>query len=140
MPSPPYNTHEGEAAMSKADEYEAKAIEAKNRKDTAKDMKDNPDKYFVNPIGHPRDRIVLNETEKLPKDGIFMSLNGYAFLAKPNVEIDLPRPVREMLDTRTETISIKGDDGKVYTRNIKRFPYQVIQLDVKPEAEAIAEA
>lgn len=102
---------------------------------TVKDMEKNPDKYFTSPIGHPRDRIVLAETEKMPKDGVFLSLNGYAFLAKPNVEIDIPRPVRLMLDTRTETQSVKGDDGKVYTRNIKRFPYQIIQLDVKPEGQ-----
>jgi hypothetical protein len=124
--------------MSKADELAARADEIKARKETAKDMKDHPENYFTNPAGHIRDRIMLHENEKLPKDGIFMSLNGYSFLAKPNVEIDLPRPVREMLDTRTETQTIKGDDGKVYTRNIKRFPYQVIQLDVKPEGLPVA--
>jgi len=87
--------------MSKADELAARADEIKARKETAKDMKDHPENYFTNPAGHIRDRIMLHENEKLPKDGIFMSLNGYSFLAKPNVEIVLPRPVREMLDTRT---------------------------------------
>lgn len=109
----------------------AKEIKVKNE-----DMKDvdkvgNTD-YFLNPTGHIRDRIIINESEKLPQDGIFISLNGYSFLAKPGVEIDLPRPVRLMLDTRIHTETIQVEGQKPITRDIKRITYQIVKLDVKP--------
>jgi hypothetical protein len=103
-----------------------------------------PENYFVSPKGHPRDRIIINESSELPKEGIFISLNGYAFLAKPEVEIDLPRPVRLMLDTRIRTENLRVDDGKggmtTHTRNIRRISYRLIKEDVDaiPSPEVIA--
>ena len=99
---------------------------------------------FVSPTGHPRDRIIIHENADLPKDGIFISLNGYAFLAKANVEIDLPRPVRLMLDTRIKTESRMVDNGpgrgtEIHTRNIPRITYTLIKEDVGsvPDASVI---
>ena len=89
-----------------------------------------PAKYFISPLGHPRDRIIIHETADIPKEGQFMQLNGYAFLAKPNVELDLPRPVRLMLDTRIRTETIQGRDGQTYTRNIPRITYTLVKMDV----------
>ncbi len=86
--------------------------------------------YFISPIGHPRDRIIIHESSKIPKDGQTMGLNGYHFLAKPGVEIDLPRPVRLMLDTRIETESIQGQDGNIYTRDIPRITYTLVKENV----------
>ena len=94
------------------------------------DQERHPEKYFSSPEGHPRDRIIINENPELPKEGIFVSLNGFAFLAKAGVEIDLPRPVRKMLDTRIKTETIQGDDGKDYHRDIRRITYQLVKEDV----------
>jgi hypothetical protein len=94
------------------------------------DQEKHPEKYFTSPIGHPRDRIRINENPELPKEGIFMSLNGFAFLAKAGVEIDLPRPVRLMLDTRIKTETIQDENGKDHLRNISRITYMLIKEDV----------
>lgn len=94
----------------------------------------HPENYFDSPVGHIKDRIIINESPELPREGIFMSLNGYAFLAKPGVEIDLPRPVRQMLDTRirTETTRVEEGEGRMvsYVRNIKRVTYTLVKEDV----------
>lgn len=98
--------------------------------------------HFVSPEGHIRDRIIIHESQKIPKEGLFISLNGYAFLAKPGTEIDLPRPVRVMLDSCVETETIQ-EDGKNFTRNIPRVTYTLVKegvnLEKKPEQENFAE-
>lgn len=93
----------------------------------------HPEDYFVNPVGHIRDRIIIHESERIPKGGAFISLNGYAFLAEPGVEIDLPRPVRKMLDTRIETQTIYGQNGETYARDIPRITYTLIKENVNRE-------
>jgi len=98
----------------------------------------NPEGFFKSPVGHPRDRIIIHPSIKIPKEGLFLALNGFAFLVKPGEEIDLPRPVRLMLDTRIETETIQGDDGKEYTRDIPRITYTLIKEGVNlPSPEAI---
>ena len=87
-------------------------------------------RFFTSPIGHIRDRILIHESMDIPREGIFMSLNGYPFLVKPNVEIDIPRPVREMLDTRIKTESVQGADGRLHHRNIPRITYTLIKENV----------
>jgi hypothetical protein len=99
------------------------------------DQEKNPQNYFTSPQGHIRDRIIIHESQDLPKEGIFMGLNGFSFLAKAGAEIDLPRPVRLMLDTRIKTEIIHGDDGKDYSRNIPRLTYTLVKEGVNlPEA------
>ena len=103
------------------------------------DKERHPDKYFDSPTGHIRDRIIIHEASELPKDGIFMSLNGYPFLAKAGVEIDLPRPVRKMLDTLIRTETIRAEDGKggytTHTRNIRRITYTMVKEDIGAEPQ-----
>lgn len=97
----------------------------------------NPN-YFVSSKGHIRDRIIINEHPSIPKQGQFISLNGYAFLAKAGIPIDIPRPVRKMLDTLIETQTYYGEDGKEYSRDIKRITYTLVQegVNLEPEPEA----
>lgn len=85
---------------------------------------------FETPMGHIRDRIIIHQNQEIPKEGIFLSLNGYPFQIKPGEEIDLPRPVRKMLDTLIKTETTQGDDGKPYTRDILRYTYTVIKEGV----------
>lgn len=105
------------------------------------DQEKHPERYFIGPEGHVRDRIILHESQEIPKEGMFISLNGYPFLAKPGVEIDLPRPVRLMLDTRVKTETIQGDDGQDYHRHIPRLTYTLIKegvnLDVADKEPAL---
>lgn len=94
----------------------------------------HPEEFFTSPIGHKRDRIIIHESQDMPKEGLYIGLNGYSFLAKPGVEIDLPRPVRLMLDTRIRTETVTHDDGNgrlaVHTRNIPRVTYTLVKEDV----------
>ena len=90
----------------------------------------NPQNFFTGPTGHPKDRIIIHESLDIPKEGQIMGLNGYMFLAKPGIAIDLPRPVREMLDTRIVTVTTTGDDGKEYKRDMKRVNYTLVKEDV----------
>lgn len=109
------------------------------------DEERHPDQYFFSPKGHPRDRIIIHESHEMPKEGMFISLNGFPFLAKPGVEIDLPRPVRLMLDTRikTETVVHEDNDGRLVrrTRNIPRITYTLVKenVDSIPPPEVIAD-
>jgi hypothetical protein len=80
--------------------------------------------------GHIRDRIVIHQNPKIPKEGIFLGLNGIQFQIKPGVEIDIPRPVRQMLDTMIETETIQLEDNKTETRDIPRYTYTVIKEGV----------
>jgi hypothetical protein len=90
-----------------------------------------PDQFFTSSKGKVRDRIIIHESSKIPREGQFVSLNGVAFLIKPGHEIDLPRPVRLMLDTLVETETIQQDDGqggmKDHTRNIPRITYTMVK-------------
>jgi hypothetical protein len=96
---------------------------------------------FDTPHGHIKDRILIHETAEIPRDGLFFGLNGIQYLVKAGVEIDIPRAVRLMLDTRIRTETIKGDDGKDYTRDLKRITYTLIKEGVNiPDAAVIAEA
>jgi hypothetical protein len=100
----------------------------------------HPENYFNSPQGHPRDRIIIHESMEIPKEGIFIALNGYSFLAKPGLEIDLPRPVRLMLDTRIKTETVQGDDGKNHNRNIPRITYTLVKQGVNLPDPAVIDA
>jgi hypothetical protein len=100
-----------------------------------------PENYFSSPAGHPRDRIIIHENAEIPKGGMFISLNGFAFLAQPGVEIDIPRPVRKMLDTRIRTETVYAQDGTTHSRNIPRITYTLVKEDVQiPAPEVIQTA
>lgn len=90
----------------------------------------HPDKYFTGPAGHVRDRVIIHESSDIPREGQFISLNGYSYLIKPGFEVDIPRPVRLMLDTRIRTETIQGEDGKEHHKHIKRINYTLVKEDI----------
>ena len=104
------------------------------------DQERHPENYFTSPAGHPRDRIILHESAEATAGGRFIGLNGYAFWAQAGVEIDIPRPVRLMLDTLIRTETIRTEDGRggyrSDIRNIRRFTYTLIKADVGTETPA----
>jgi len=98
--------------------------------------KEEPNHYFNSPVGHVKDRILIHQGPDVPIEGIFLSVNGFPFLAKAGVEIDIPRPVRQMLDTRIKTITEQDPmTGKNYNRDILRFPYVLIKEGVNLDSE-----
>ena len=102
----------------------------------------DPKDLFINPKNHVRDRIVIHDNPQIPKEGQFLALNGYAFLVKPGQEVDIPRPVRLMLDTRIQTETQQDQNGDTHTREIPRITYTLIKEDVgepnnPPEMEKI---
>lgn len=100
--------------------------------------KEKKEPIFDTPHGHVKDRILIHETAEIPRDGLFFGLNGIQYLVKAGTEIDIPRAVRLMLDTRIRTETIKGEDGKDYTRDLKRITYTLIKEGVNlPDPEAI---
>lgn len=108
------------------------------------DKEKHPDNYFDSPVGHIRDLIKIHETQDMPKEGMFISLNGFPFLAKPEVEISIPRPVRLMLDTliRTEILRVEipgTNQYEVHERNIRRIPYTLIREDVDKDGKPMVD-
>jgi len=101
------------------------------------DKQKNPLDYFTGPGAHIRDRIIIHEHPDIPAEGLFVSLNGYPFLAKPGEEVDIPRPVREMLDTRIVTITRQDDEGKDHVKDIKRVNYTIIKEAVNQEVPEV---
>lgn len=101
------------------------------------DQEKHPENYFVSPVGHLRDRIKIHESAEFPKGGLFFALNGYAFMAQPEVEIDLPRPVRQMLDTLIRTETVQDKAGVIHTRNIRRVTYDLLKEDISSIPDAV---
>ena len=93
----------------------------------------HPENFFHGPKGQIRDRIIIHEAEDIPKEGLFISLNGYPFLCKPGVAIDIPRPVRLMLDTRITRVTKHDENGKEYTKDVKRINYTLVKEGVNIE-------
>jgi hypothetical protein len=94
------------------------------------DQDRHPEKYFSSPKGHIRDRIIIHESADMPKNGRTFGLNGYLFLAKPGKEIDIPRPVRLMLDTCIVTESNHEEGDAKDTRDIPRVTYTLVKEGV----------
>ena len=98
----------------------------------------HPENFFHGPAGQIRDRIIIHEAEDIPKEGLFISLSGYPFLCKPGVAIDIPRPVRLMLDTRITRVTKHDETGKEYTKDVKRINYTLVKEGVNIEEKVEA--
>jgi len=85
--------------------------------------------FFDSPVGHIRDRIIINPSPEIPKNGQFVSLNGFPFQIIPGKEIDIPRPVRQMLDTRIKTDTYQEGD-ETFTQDIPRFTYTLSKAGI----------
>jgi hypothetical protein len=89
------------------------------------------EEFFTSSVGAIRDRIVVHESEDIPREGLFVGLNGVQILIKPGFEVDIPRPIRLMLDTRIRTDTTQdADGGRDFKRDIRRVTYTMIKEDV----------
>ena len=92
--------------------------------------KEPENKFFISTKNQIRDRIIIHDNPNIPKEGVSLGLNGIMFLAKPNVEIDIPRAVRRMLDTRVYTQTAYDDDGMAQSRDVPRITYTLVKENV----------
>lgn len=101
-----------------------------------------PEERFEHPEGHIRDRIIINQGADMPDKTVFVALNGFPFDIPVGIEVDIPRPVRKMLDTRIKTETVRVDDGhgrvEAHSRHIPRFTYILIKEGVNiPDPEPV---
>jgi hypothetical protein len=96
-----------------------------------KKEKTPPEERFEHPEGHIRDRIILNQSPEFTGKSHVVGLNGFLFDIPFGVEVDIPRPVRQMLDTRIRTETIRVDVGngqmETRTRDIPRLTYRLVK-------------
>ena len=107
----------------------------------AADMKKNPTNYFTsaNAKDHIKDRIKVNPSPDIPREGYFVGLNGHGYLIKAGFEIDVPRPIRQLLDTRIRTEMVQDENGKDYFRDVPVITYTLIKEGVNLPGNAPAE-
>jgi hypothetical protein len=56
------------------------------------------------PVGLPKTvRIVIEENDSVPPNGLYMGLNGRGYLIKPGVPVDVPIGLVEILDNAIYT-------------------------------------
>lgn len=88
-------------------------------------------KYFMHPDGHIRDTIIIHDTGQTEPPQVFFSLNGFPFLAKKNVEIEVPRPVLEMLQrcryTLYERQEVSPNTFETVERIVPRFSITIVK-------------
>lgn len=73
-------------------------------------------------------KIQIEENENVPPTGMFISLNGRAYLVKPGVPVDVPPGVIEILNNAVEKMSVMNPETRqvVGYRDKMRYPYRVI--------------
>lgn len=74
-------------------------------------------------------RVIVEENEEIPPIGLFVGLNGFGYLIKPGVEVDLPIGVIGILNNAVQSTPIIDPDSKQVTgwRERMRYPYRVVQ-------------
>jgi len=73
-------------------------------------------------------RIILEENDDIPPTGLFVSLNGRAYLIKPGEEVDLPNPVLEILENAVmSTPRVDPQTQQVIGyKNRMRYPFRYV--------------
>jgi hypothetical protein len=80
------------------------------------------------PKPQPRIRIVLEDNENIPPGGQFVQVNGMPYMLQPNMEMDVPVSVLDVLDHAVMSVPVKDDNMNVIGyRDRLRFPYRVIR-------------
>lgn len=74
-------------------------------------------------------RIVLEENNDIPRNGLFLGLNGRNWMLQPGVEVDVPVGIVEILNNAIESIPVIEPQTQKVTgfRNRLRFPYRRVE-------------
>ena len=80
----------------------------------------------VAPTGMPDTvRIILEENEAIPPTGLFVSVNGKAYLISAGEEVNVPTFVLEVLDNAKMSMPVVATGGRVIGwRERHRYPYR----------------
>ena len=73
-------------------------------------------------------KIQIEENENVAPSGMFVSLNGVAYLIKPGVPVDVPPGVLEVLNNAVEKMAVIDPQTRqvIGYRDRMRYPYRVI--------------
>ena len=74
-----------------------------------------------------RVKIMLEESDDIPPTGLFLAINGRAYVIRPGEEVDVPEEVVHCLnDAVMSTPRVDNTNNIIDYRNKLRFPYRVI--------------
>ena len=82
------------------------------------------------PPTNKRVRIVLEDNAEIPPTGQFFSVNGRAYILRPNEEAEVPVELLSALNDAVMEVPIVHNDQVTGYRKRMRFPYRVIAKDI----------
>lgn len=72
--------------------------------------------------------IRLHDSSEFPPGGLTVGVNGKFFRLQPDVDMEVPESVLEVLDHAVRTEPRRNEHGQVVgTRNVPRFPYTMVR-------------
>lgn len=74
-------------------------------------------------------RILLEESDEIPPTGLFVGLNGKAYIIKPGEEVDVPIGVLEVLENAVIRVPVVDPQTRqvVDYRDRTRLPFRVLR-------------
>lgn len=73
-------------------------------------------------------KIMLEDNDNIPPGGQFISIDGVAYMLQPNVEVEVPLNLLDVLDNATMSVPIVDPDMNVVGyRDRLRFPYRTVR-------------
>lgn len=88
----------------------------------------------------PRVRIILEDNDNIPPGGQFVQVDGMPYQLQPNMEMDVPVSVLDVLDHAIMSVPVTDDNKNVIAyRDRLRFPYRVIRNRERDIAQRAAD-
>lgn len=78
-----------------------------------------------------RVKIILEETAEIPPTGQFIGYNGVGYVLRPGEAAEVPEGLLHVLDDAIMSVPIVNGDTVVGFRDKLRFPYRVLERDLK---------
>ena len=78
-----------------------------------------------------RVKIILEETAEIPPTGQFIGFNGVGYVLRPGEAAEVPEGLLNVLDDAIMSVPIINGDTVVGYRDKLRFPYRVLEREVK---------
>ena len=78
-----------------------------------------------------RVKIILEETAEIPPTGQFIGFNGVGYVLRPGEAAEVPEGLLSVLDDAIMSVPIINGDTVVGYRDKLRFPYRVLEREVK---------
>lgn len=78
-----------------------------------------------------RIKIMLEESTEIPPTGQFIGYNGVGYVLRPGEPAEVPEGLLNVLDNAIMAVPIVNGDTVVGYRDKLRFPYRVLEREVK---------